>query len=167
MHLVERPGVRTPVPLGAGGAGTAFHFFGSVAGCPGDEITLGADVLNRLLVRHCGTVSFVCLNRVVAFRSEISGDSPNGRSVLRPPTIGFTPHLLSAYAVARPTIVLPRGKLNGFQLRSVVDFIPARARETASTAQLYLSGRFAWSSASRSSVVPDLFFLFGGVANKD
>jgi hypothetical protein len=42
--------------------------------------------------------------------------------------IGFTLNLLSKYAVAKPKIPLPRGKLNSFQLRSVVDFIQSSTK---------------------------------------
>ncbi len=67
-----------------------------------------------------------------AFRSELAGDSPNGPLYVETLTIGLALHLLATYAVARPKIPLPRGKLNPFQLRSVVDFIMARLDEDVS-----------------------------------
>lgn len=57
------------------------------------------------------------------FRSELASASPNGRLYAETLTIGLTLHLLSTYAVAKPKIPSPRGKLNSFQLRQVVDFI--------------------------------------------
>jgi AraC family transcriptional regulator len=47
-------------------------------------------------------------------------------------TVGFTLHLLSRYAVAKPKIPLPRGKLNSVQLRTVVDFVQSHLDKDAS-----------------------------------
>jgi AraC family transcriptional regulator len=51
-------------------------------------------------------------------------------------TIGFTLHLLSRYAVAKPRIPLPRGKLQAWQLRTVVDFIQAHLNAQVSLVTL-------------------------------
>jgi AraC family transcriptional regulator len=67
-----------------------------------------------------------------AFLSELGGDAPNGGLYADTLTIGFTLHLLSTYAIAKPKILLPRGKLNSFQLRSVVDFIQSHLIEDVS-----------------------------------
>ncbi len=58
-----------------------------------------------------------------AFRSELATDSENGLLYVDTLTVGFALHLLSRYSVARPKAPSPRGKLNSFQLRTVVDFI--------------------------------------------
>ena len=50
---------------------------------------------------------------------------PMARSTRTTLTVGFTLHLLSNYGIAKPKIPLPRGKLNSWQLRAVVDFIQA------------------------------------------
>jgi len=41
-------------------------------------------------------------------------------------------HLLAHYGLAKPKAPAPRGKLNAFQLRSVVDFVDARLTEDLS-----------------------------------
>ena len=58
-----------------------------------------------------------------AFCSELESASSNGLLYAETLTIGFALHLLSNYAVAKPKIPLPRGKLNPIQLLRVVDFI--------------------------------------------
>ena len=67
-----------------------------------------------------------------AFRAEIAADSPNGLLYAETLTVGFALHLLSNYAVAKPKISIPRGKLNSFQLRTVVDFIQSHLDEDVS-----------------------------------
>jgi AraC family transcriptional regulator len=64
-----------------------------------------------------------------AFRSELANNSPNGSLYAETLTVGFTLHLLSRYAVGKPKVPLPRGKLNSFQLRTVVDFVQAHLSE--------------------------------------
>ena len=58
-----------------------------------------------------------------AFRSELADQCPHGSLFADTLTIGFTLHLLSRYAVAKPRVPLPHGKLSAWQLRGVVDFI--------------------------------------------
>jgi hypothetical protein len=70
-----------------------------------------------------------------AFCAELSGDSPNGSLYVDTLTVGFALHLLCNYAVATPKIPLPRGKLNSFQLRTVVD--SCSKRRTLRQAALY------------------------------
>lgn len=67
-----------------------------------------------------------------AFRRELAGDSAHGPLYADTLTIGYTLHLLSNYAVAKPKVPLPRGKLNPFQLRSIVDFIQSHLVENVS-----------------------------------
>jgi AraC family transcriptional regulator len=73
---------------------------------------------------------------IEAFRCELLTDSPNGLLYVDSLAIGFTLNLLSKYAVAKPRIPLPRGKLNPFQLRSVVDFIQSHLDEDLSLVAL-------------------------------
>ena len=73
---------------------------------------------------------------IEAFRCELATDSPNGLLYVDSLAIGFTLNLLSKYAVAKPKIPLPRGKLNSFQLRSVVDFIQSHLDENLSLVAL-------------------------------
>jgi AraC family transcriptional regulator len=67
-----------------------------------------------------------------AFRSEIVADSPNGLLYADTLTIGFALHLLANYAIKEPRLPSPRGKLNSFQLRTVVDFIQSHLGEDLS-----------------------------------
>ena len=67
-----------------------------------------------------------------AFISELAADSPNGPLYAETLTVGFVLHLLARYAVATPKIPLPRGRLNSFQLRTVVDFIHSHLDEDVS-----------------------------------
>lgn len=71
-----------------------------------------------------------------AFRSELAADAPNGALYADTLIVGFALHLLSSYAVARPRIPVPRGKLNSFQLRAVVDFILSNLNEDVSLSAL-------------------------------
>jgi AraC family transcriptional regulator len=67
-----------------------------------------------------------------AFRTELANRSLNGPLYAETLTIGLTLHLLSHYAVARPRIPYPRGKLTSFQLRRVVELIMADLSEEVS-----------------------------------
>jgi len=67
-----------------------------------------------------------------AFLSELANDAPNGGLYAETLTIGFALHMLSTYAVAKPRLSLPRGKLNSYQLRRVVDFIQSHLTENVS-----------------------------------
>jgi AraC family transcriptional regulator len=67
-----------------------------------------------------------------AFRSELETPSSAGLLYADTLTVGLTLHLLSNYAVAKPKTLRPKGKLNSFQLRSVVDFIQSHLDEDVS-----------------------------------
>lgn len=67
-----------------------------------------------------------------AFLCELAAASANGLLYADTLSVGFALHLLSNYAVAKPKIPLPRGKLNSFQLRTVVDFIQSHLSEDVS-----------------------------------
>ena len=66
------------------------------------------------------------------FRSELAADLPNGSLYADTLTIGFALHLLSRYAVAKPKIPSPRGKLSSLRLRAVVDFVQSHLDEDLS-----------------------------------
>jgi AraC family transcriptional regulator len=57
------------------------------------------------------------------FQSELTADAPNDLLYVDTVTIGLILHLLANYGVAKPKVVAPRGKLNSFQLRAVVEFV--------------------------------------------
>jgi AraC family transcriptional regulator len=67
-----------------------------------------------------------------AFRAELVNNSLNGPLYADTLTIGLTLHLLSRYAIAKPKIPHPRGKLTPFQLRRVVDLVMASLSDDVS-----------------------------------
>jgi AraC family transcriptional regulator len=67
-----------------------------------------------------------------AFQSELAADAPKGRLYADALTIGLVLHLLARYGVAKVKAPAPRGKLNAFQLRKVVDFIDSNLSEDVS-----------------------------------
>src|SRR5262245_21075893 len=67
-----------------------------------------------------------------AFRSELKTNGDNGPLYAETLTIGLTLHLLSNYGIAKPKAPIPKGKLNSFQLRSVVDFVQSHLEEDVS-----------------------------------
>jgi AraC family transcriptional regulator len=67
-----------------------------------------------------------------AFHSELEAHGLNGLLYADALAVGFALHLLSNYAVAKPRMPRPRGKLNSFQLRRVVDFILSQLGEEVS-----------------------------------
>ena len=67
-----------------------------------------------------------------AFRNELAAGGVNGLLYAETLAVGFALHLLSRYAVARPTIPLPRGRLNPSQLHTVVDYIQSHLDGDAS-----------------------------------
>jgi AraC family transcriptional regulator len=64
-----------------------------------------------------------------AFRAEIAQGAPRGGLYAETLAIGLTLHLLANYGVTKPRTPTPRGKLNAFQLRSVMDFIQDHLEE--------------------------------------
>lgn len=70
------------------------------------------------------------------FRFEIAADSPNGPLYAETLAVGLTLHLLSDYAIAKPRIPQPRGKLSSTQLRKVVDFVQSHLDENVSLVAL-------------------------------
>ncbi len=66
------------------------------------------------------------------FRAELSAGAPNGVMYAETLTVGLVLHLLANYGVAKPKVPSPRGKLNAFQLRRVIDFIDAHLGEDVS-----------------------------------
>jgi len=64
-----------------------------------------------------------------AFHSELVADGWKGALHADALTIGLVLHLLAHYGVAKPKAPAPLGKLNAFQLRTVVDHIDAHIHE--------------------------------------
>jgi NAD(P)-dependent dehydrogenase (short-subunit alcohol dehydrogenase family) len=78
--------------------------------------------------RH-SVVDPVIADLASTFGAELSADGPNGVLYAETLTVGLVLHLLANYGVAKPKVPSPRGKLNAFQLRSVIDFIDAHLGE--------------------------------------
>jgi AraC family transcriptional regulator len=70
------------------------------------------------------------------FHSELTADVPNGLLYVDTVTIGLILHLLATYGVAKPKVIAPRGKLNSFQLRAVVEFIHSNLADDVSLTAL-------------------------------
>jgi AraC family transcriptional regulator len=66
------------------------------------------------------------------FRAELVNHSMNGLLYAETLTIGFIMHLLARYAITRPKVRRPRGKLNSMQLRTVADFIQSNLSQDVS-----------------------------------
>jgi AraC family transcriptional regulator len=112
---------------------------------PFDEISL---VLDREFVAHVvreelpadrvefatqrSTPDAIVARYAEAFRSELETNCGNGLLYADTLTIGLTLHLLSNYGIAKPKGPVPKGKLNSFQLRSVVDFVQSHLEENVS-----------------------------------
>jgi AraC family transcriptional regulator len=92
-------------------------------GLPGDRIEFATQrsVNDIVIARYAA-----------AFRAELAADIPKGRLYADTLTVGLVLHLLAHYGVAKPKAPAPRGKLNAFQLRTVVDFIDAHLSEDVS-----------------------------------
>jgi hypothetical protein len=62
----------------------------------------------------------------MAFRAELAHDGPNGVLYAETLTTALVLHLLANYGVAKPKALSPCGKLNSFQLRTVIDFVQSQ-----------------------------------------
>ena len=98
------------------------------------------------------------------FRSELAAGVPSGTLYVETLAVGFALHLLANYAVAKPRLPRPRGKLSSLQLRSVVDFIQSHLDQDLSLSALaeranVSSFHFARSFRSTVGVSPHQFVL--------
>jgi len=66
------------------------------------------------------------------FHCELVADAPKGLLYVDTVTIGLILHLLANYGVAKPKVIAPRGKLNSFQLRAVVEFVHSNLADDVS-----------------------------------
>ena len=66
------------------------------------------------------------------FRAELALDAPRGILYAETLTVGLVLHLLANHAAAKPKVPSPRGKLNSFQLRAVLDRIASQLGENVS-----------------------------------
>jgi AraC family transcriptional regulator len=85
---------------------------------------LAADRI-EFVSRH-SVVDSVISDYAATFRAELIADAPNGVMYAESLTIGLVLHLLANYGVAKPKSLSPRGKLNAFQLRAVLECIASQ-----------------------------------------
>jgi AraC family transcriptional regulator len=91
---------------------------------------LAADRI-EFVSRH-SVVDSVIGDYAATFRAELIADAPNGVMYAESLTIGLVLHLLANYGVAKPKALSPRGKLNAFQLRAVLECIASQLDEDVS-----------------------------------
>jgi AraC family transcriptional regulator len=91
---------------------------------------LAADRI-EFVTRH-SVVDSVIADLATAFRAELTADAPNGVIYAEALTVGLVLHLLANYGVAKPKAPSPRGKLNAFQLRAVLECIESQLADDVS-----------------------------------
>jgi len=91
---------------------------------------LAADRI-EFVSRH-SIVDSVIADFATTFRAELSADAPNGVMYAETLTVGLVLHLLANYGVAKPKVPSPRGKLNAFQLRAVLECIESQLGDDVS-----------------------------------
>jgi AraC family transcriptional regulator len=65
-------------------------------------------------------------------RSELIAALPYSSLYVDTVIVGLILHLLANYSIAKPKVMAPRGKLNSFQLRAVIEFIRSNLAEDLS-----------------------------------
>jgi AraC family transcriptional regulator len=94
------------------------------------EDGLAADRI-EFISRH-SFVDSVVADFATTFRAELAADAPNGVLYAESLTVGLVLHLLANYGVAKPKVPSPRGKLNAFQLRAVLECIASQLDDDVS-----------------------------------
>jgi AraC family transcriptional regulator len=92
--------------------------------------SLAADRI-EFVTRH-SVVDSVMTDFATTFRAELTADAPNGVMYAETLTVGLVLHLLANYGVAKPKVPSPRGKLNAFQLRAVLECIESQLADDVS-----------------------------------
>jgi AraC family transcriptional regulator len=91
---------------------------------------LAADRI-EFISRH-SIVDSVAADFARTFLAELAADGPNGVMYAETLTVGLVLHLLANYGVAKPKAPSPRGKLNAFQLRAVLECIDSQLADDVS-----------------------------------
>ena len=91
---------------------------------------LAADRI-EFISRH-SIVDSVAADFARTFLSELAADAPNGKMYAESLTVGLVLHLLANYGVAKPKVPSPRGKLNAFQLRAVLECVTSQLDDDVS-----------------------------------
>ncbi|HEX2459365.1 MAG TPA: AraC family transcriptional regulator [Vicinamibacterales bacterium] len=74
----------------------------------------------------------VIVDFATTLHAELALGAPNGVLYAETLTVGLVLHLLANHGVAKPKVPSPRGKLNAFQLRSVLDCIASQLEDDVS-----------------------------------
>ena len=85
----------------------------------------------EFVTRHSVTDS-VIVDYATTFHTELALGAPNGALYADTLTVGLVLHLLANHGVAKPKVPSPRGKLNAFQLRAVLDCIESQRGDDVS-----------------------------------
>src|SRR5262245_39484756 len=96
----------------------------------------------ELVTRHSVTDS-VIVDYATTFHAELALGAPNGVLYAETLTVGLVLHLLASHGVATPKVLSPRGKLNAFQLRSVLDCIASQLEDDVSLMTLAQRARIS------------------------
>ena len=75
--------------------------------------------------------------------TELALGAPNGVLYAETLTVGLVLHLLANHGVAKPKVPSPRGKLNSFQLRSVLECIASQLEDDVSLMTLAQRARIS------------------------
>ena len=92
--------------------------------------------------RHSVTDS-VIIDYATTFHAELALGAPNGVLYAETLTVGLVLHLLANHGVAKPKLPTPRGKLNSFQLRSVLECIASQLEDDVSLMTLARRARIS------------------------
>jgi AraC family transcriptional regulator len=81
--------------------------------------------------RH-SVIDPVIADFATTFCAELTADAPNGVMYAETLTVGLVLHLLANYGIGNAKVPSPRGKLNAFQLRAVLDCIESQLADDVS-----------------------------------
>ena len=81
--------------------------------------------------RH-SVVDPVIADFATTFCAELTADAPNGVMYAETLTVGLVLHLLANYGIGKAKVPSPRGKLNAFQLRAVLECIESQLADDVS-----------------------------------
>jgi AraC family transcriptional regulator len=95
------------------------------------------------LVTRRSVTDSVIVDFATTLQAELAFGAPNGVLYAEALTVGLVLHLLANHAVAKPKVPSPRGKLNAYQLRSVLDCIASQLDDDVSLVTLAQRARIS------------------------
>jgi AraC family transcriptional regulator len=96
----------------------------------------------EFVTRH-SVADSVIVDYATTFHAELALGAPNGVLYAETLTVGLVLHLLANHGVAKPKVPSPRGKLNSFQLRSVLECIASQLEDDVSLMTLAQRARIS------------------------